>query len=238
MSAAPHSLPHVELLDSESHRHLRLCSKTDAAPHFVQIVVSEFTTAAACCPILFTKEAATGNFYAGAMFGFKPGESFMEELTARGGFNPLSLQREGFFIAGEHIAIERGNARFSETDGEPLFDDAQQPASCLRQIQRALGQLQAGIKATQAFIRALADLQLIEPIDISLTFGGELLTLQGLYTVSQDAIRELDDNSALRLLRSGDLQLAHTMHASLKQIPVLAQLRNRVVRGITSGNPR
>jgi hypothetical protein len=235
MSAASQSVPRVELLDPECHRHLRLRSKTDAAPHFVQIVVSEFTTAAACCPILFTKEAATGNFYAGAMFGFKPGESFMDELTARGGFDPLSLQRDGFFIADEHIAIERDNARFSETIGEPLFDDARRPASCLRQIQRSLGQLQTGIKATQAFIRALADLLLIEPIDISLTFGGELLTLQGLYTVSLDAIRELDDVSALRLLRSGHLQLAYTMNASLKQIPVLARLRNQIIRGITSG---
>jgi hypothetical protein len=225
----------AELLDPASHRHLRLRSRTDAAPHFVQIVISEFTTAAACCPILFTKEGATGSFYAGAMFGFKPGESFLDELTARGGFDPLSLQRDGFFIADEHIAIERGNARFSETDGEPLFDDTQQPASCLRQIQRSLGQLQAGIRATQAFIRALADLQLVEPIDISLTFGGELLTLQGLYTVSLDGIRELDDAQALGLLRSGHLQLAYTMNASLKQIPVLARLRNQVVRRITSG---
>jgi hypothetical protein len=236
MSAAFQPLPRVELLDPESHRRLRLRSKTDAVPHFVQIVTSEFTTAAACCPILFTKDAATGYFYAGAMFGFKPGESFLDELTARGGFNPLSLQRDGFFIADEHIAIERDNARFSETDGEPLFDDAQRPASCLRQIQRALGQLQTGIEATQDFIRALTELRLIEAIDVSLTFGGELLTLQGLYTASLDAIRELDDAPALRLLRSGHLQLAYTMNASLKQIPVLAQLRNRIIRGITSGS--
>jgi hypothetical protein len=230
MSAATESLPHFELLDPESHRHLRLRSTSDAAPHFVQIVISEFATAAACCPILFTKEAATGNFYAGAMFGFKPGESFLDELTSRGGFNPLTLQRDGFFTADDLIAIDRRNARFSETQGAPLFDDAQQPASGLRQIQRALGQLHAGIEATQTFIRALVELKLIEPIDVSVTFGGELLTLQGLYTVSLDAIRELDDASALRLLRAGHLQLAYTMNASLKQIPVLAQLRNQIIR--------
>jgi hypothetical protein len=52
--------------------------------------------------------------------------------------------------------------------------------------------------------------------------------------VSLDAIRELDDAAALRLLRAGHLQLAYTMNASLKQIPILAQLRNRIVRKITS----
>jgi hypothetical protein len=234
MSAAPQSLPNFELLDPTSHRHLRLRAKSDASPHFVQIVLGEFPAAAACCPVLFTKEAATGSFYAGAMCGFKPGESFIDDLTTRGGFTPLSLQRDGFFISEEHIAIDRNNRRFSETEGEPLFDDARQPTSALRQIQRALGQLHAGIEMTNAFIRALNDLKLIEPIDISLTFGGELLTLQGLYTVSLDAIRELDDAAALHLLRSGHLQLAYTMNASLKQIPILAQLRNQVIRRISS----
>jgi hypothetical protein len=52
--------------------------------------------------------------------------------------------------------------------------------------------------------------------------------------VSLDAIRELDDASTLRLFRSGHLQLAYTMNASLKQIPVLARLRNEVVRRMTS----
>jgi hypothetical protein len=234
MSAAPESLPTFELLDPTSHRHLRLRGKSDAAPHFVHIVASEFAAAAACCPILFTKEAATGRFYTGAMFGFKPNESFIDTLTSRGGFNPLGLQREGFYISGEHIAIDRSNARFSETDGEPLFDDARQPSSGLRQIQRVLGQLQAGLEATNAFIGALNELKLIEPIDISLTFGGELLTLQGLYTVSLDAVRELDDAAALRLLRSGHLQLAYIMNASLKQIPVLAQLRDQTIRRMSS----
>ena len=169
------------------------------------------------------------------MFGFKPGESFIDEVTSSGGFNPLALQRDGFFISGEHIAIDRGNARFSETEGEPLFEESGQPSSGLRRIQRALGQLQAGIEATSVFIRALLELKLIEPIDVELTFGGELLTLQGLYTVSLDALRELDDAAALALLRSGRLQLAYAMSASLKQIPILAQRRNRVVRRMSSG---
>jgi hypothetical protein len=234
MSAAPESLPQFELLDPETHRHLCLRPNRNAVPHFVQIVVSEFAEAAACCPILLTKDAATGAFYAGAMFGFKPGESFVDDLTSRGGFNPLAMQRDGFYISGEHIAIDRRNPRFSETDGEPLFDAARQPNSCLRQIQRALGQLQAGIEVTSSFIRALSELKLIEPIDISLTFGGELLRLEGLYTVSLDAIRELDDAAALHLLRSGDLQLAYTMNASLKQIPVLARLRNQAIRRMSS----
>jgi len=218
----------LELLDPDQHRQLRLRSNVAVAPHFVQIVVGEFASAAAACPILFTKNAETGAFYAGAMLGFKPGESFLPETTDRGGFTPLNLQRDGFYISGEHIAIDRSNRRFSESDGEPLFDESRQPSACLRRIQQALGQLQAGLEATNLFIRALLQLKLIEPIDISLSFDdGERLQLQSLYTVSLDAIRELDDAAAIRLLRSGHLQLAYTMRVSLEQIPILAHLRNR-----------
>jgi len=228
MNAATESMSRIELLNADAHRHLRMRAKSAACPHFVQIVANEFAAAAASCPILFTKEAATGQFYAGALFGFKPAESFLPETLDRGGFNPLNLQRDGFFISGEDIAIDLDNPRFSETEGEPLFDPSQQPNACLRQIQRVLGQLQAGMDMTQAFIRELTSLKLIEPIDVQLNFtGGERITLEGLYTVSLDRIRELDDASGLRLLRSGYLQLVYTMNVSLKQIPILAHLRNQ-----------
>jgi hypothetical protein len=102
----------------------------------------------------------------------------------------------------------------------------------LRRIQRTLGQLKAGLDMTDRFIHALAELKLIEPIDISLNFdtGGERLTLQGLYTVSLDGLRALNDAAALRLLRAGYLQLAYTMSTSLEQLPVLARLRDRAIR--------
>jgi len=226
------TMTHLELLDPQKHRRLRLRARGDAAPHFVQIVTGEFAAAAASCPILFTKEAATGNLFAGAMFGLKPGESFLQDALNRGGFDPLNLQRDGFFISGEHIVIDRHNARFSETEGEPLFDEAQQPSAPLRQIQLALGQLQAGIEATNVYIRTLLGLNLVEPIDISLDFaGGERLALQGLYTVSLDRIGDMDDAAAIRLFRSGHLQLAYLMSASLKQLPILARLRNQRFAG-------
>jgi hypothetical protein len=228
--------PQLELLDPQRHRQLRLRSSDEDLPHFVQIVAGEFAAAAASCPILFTKEAATGNFFAGAMFAFKPGESFLKSSADRGGFEPLSLQRDGFFISGEHIAIDRNNPRFSEVEGEPMFDGSHQPGIALRRIQRTLGQLQAGIETTNRFIRALTEMKLIEPIDISLSFDsvGERLTLQGLYTVSLDDIHTLDDGAALRLFRAGYLQLAYTMNASLEQLPVLARLRDQAIRRMSS----
>jgi len=200
-------------------------------PHFVQILATEFMVASATCPILFTKDPESGGFYAGAMFGFKPGENILGSAQDRGGFTPLTLQRDGFFMSGQNIAIDRDHVRFSERDGEPLFNEAHEPGNSLRAIQRTLGEIHSGLERTKDFISDLSALKLIEPIDISLKFdSGERLTLQGLYTVSLDRLRDVDDAAALRLFRAGHLQLAYAMAASLKQIPRLAQLRERLSR--------
>jgi len=218
----------IELLDPRQHGHLRLRATTPEVPHFVQILAPEFPAAAACCRILFTKDTTTGGFFAGAMFGFKPGENLLASLEDRGGFNPLMVQREGFFISEQNIAIDPGHARFSETEGEPLFDGAQQPADGLRAVQRTLGSIHQGLEQTRAFIAALLELMLIESIDISLGFAdGERLSLQGLYTVSLDRLRDVDDPTALRLFRAGHLQLAYVMAASLRHLGRPARLRNR-----------
>ena len=216
----------LELLNPQSHGHLRMRATGPRTAHFVQVIASEFAAAAACCPILLTKDATTGAFYAGAMFGFTPGENLLA-ADAGGGFDPLMLRREGFFMSDQHVAIDRTHERFSEADGEPLFDELRQPGKSLREIQRALGEIHAGLEYTGNFIKSLASRKLIEPIDISIASGASRVSLQGLYTVSLDRLHDVDDAAALQLFRSGHAQLAYVMAASLKQIAQLARLRER-----------
>lgn len=218
----------LEPLNPQDHGRLRLRQGSGVEPHFVRIVPMEFPAAAACCPILFSKDPASGAFYPGAMLGFKPGEGAVRSVAERGGFEPLNLQRDGFFISGEQIAVDRDNPRFSEIEGEPLFDETAQPSVSLRKIQRVLGRLHEGIEQSDAFIRNLVGLKLIEPIDISMTFDdGERLALQGLYTISKDGLRDLNDSNVLRMFRMGHLQLAYTVAGSLNQLAMLAEIRNR-----------
>ena len=218
-----------ELLDPVRHARLRLHDLATQPPHFLQVLAGEFSTAVTCCPLLFSKDSTDGRFFAGAMFGFKPGENFVGDIEERGGYDPLMLRREGFFISGQQIAIDRDHARFSETAGEPLFGDDGAPAPALRAIQRTLGEIHSGIEQTQAFIAAMSELKLIEPIDVSLKFtDGEKLSLQGLYTISLDRLRAIDDAAAPRLFRAGHLQLAYLMTASLRHLGRLAQRRSRL----------
>lgn len=219
----------LELLNAADHALLSLRAAPERAPHFVQIVAAEFAAAAATCPIFITKDAATGKFYVGAMFGFNPGENLLlDDSGGNDAFQPLDIERQGFYVSGESIAIDPGHPRFNDPAGEPLFASDGQPGEKLRHIQRVLGQLHAGIEQTDAFIGVLTKHRLIEPVDITLRFDdGETLSLAGLYTVSLDALNDLDDATLVALFRQGYLQLAYTMAGSLHQIPVLSRRRNR-----------
>jgi hypothetical protein len=219
----------LQLLNDQDHGRLRLGPLPAAGPHFVQIVPSEFVAAAAVCPIFLTKNAETGQFYAGAMFGFEPGESLVGVgTTSQAQFTPLDLERQGVFLTDSGaIAVDLGHPRFGDDKGAPLFDAQGEPTAAARRLQHVLAQLRAGVAESERFIQGLLALKLVEPIDVDLSFDdGRNLSLNGLYTVSLDALSDLDDAAALRLFRRGDLQLIYAMSGSLKQVAALAKLRN------------
>jgi len=218
-------------LDAREHAHLRVRAVPAETPHFVEIMASEFPAVAAVCPIFLTKNANTGAFYAGALFGFKPEENLVALPGSRTPpYVPLDRQRAGFFVSGDAIAIDLDDPRFtsSNLEGEPLFEESGEPGPALRRIQRQLGQLVDGKRETESFIATLLELKLVEPIDISLQFDdGEKLVLQGLYTISHDALQDLGDADVLSLFRRGYLQSIYAVTGSLKQVAILAERRNR-----------
>jgi len=216
------------LLNSEAHRGLMMRADIGAHPPFVMVTIGEFPAAAAVCPIFFSKDSETGEFYAGALFGFTEGELLVEDADKRDAlFRPLELQRQGFLISDENIAVDLAHRRFGDGASIALFEEDGTPTEAMRRVQWALGQLKAGMDATREYIRELLALKLIEPVDISLAFDdGQKLQLDGLYTVSRDALNDLDDAKLVELFRKGYLQAALSMTFSLNQVAVLARRRN------------
>lgn len=221
-------MPDLELLSSQLHEGLRAVAPAASGRHFIPIVLAEFEWVAARFPILFCKNAETGAFYAGTVLGFKPGETVALDSSDSAMANQLfDVERAGFYIVEENIAIDPTHVRFGSGLGEALFEDGDRPATALRRVQRALGQLHAGLGHTEAFLTRLLALKLIEPIDLSFQFDdGERLVLEGLYTISRDALAEIDDAVAVELFRHGHLAAIYAVIASLHHIPRLARIRN------------
>jgi len=222
----------IVLLNSETHRSLRIQNKASALhgdnQRFVQVVVTEFPHLVLHYPILFSKDADTGAFYCGAMLGFDEGENlFLDEEKGLESYRPLNLQRMPFYASGGDLAIDLDHPRVNTSKGQPLFTDKGEPTAYLENIKSAFRDLKPGIEMTRQFIATLLRLKLVETIDISLRFDdGATRDLIDLYTINQDVLRDLPDATVVELFRRGYLRLIYLMIASVKQVPVLARKKN------------
>lgn len=218
----------LEILNSEVHRNLAMHPFAGAHPHMVQISLPEVEAAASCCPVLLAKSPETGRFAIVALFGFAPDEVLVEGAgTGNAAFLPLDLQRQGFFASDDNIAVDLAHPRFAPGGTIPLFDAMGGPTDEMRLVQRAIGTLMGNAARTEKFIADIVEALLVEPVDISLKFDdGQTVALNGLYTVSGDALADLDDTRIIRLYRDGSLSAALAIRASLRQIGQLARRRN------------
>ena len=220
-------------LSNETHRSLRVDARASAAygdnQRFTHVVAKEFPLLVVHYPILFGKDANTGEFFCGAMLGFDEGENlFLDEWRDLDFYRPLGLQRVPFYAQGPDVAIDLDHPRVGVADGEALFTEFGQPSRYLQRIIWAFQDLSNGVTITKSFIAALLQLKLIDPIALEAEFDdGTKRECAGLYTVNQEALAALPDNVVVDLFRLGYLRLIHLMIASLKQFPVLARKKNR-----------
>lgn len=226
-------MTNIAVLSSESHRTLRVKAEPSALygdnQRFVPLVIGEFSLAAIHYPILLSKDADTGAFYSGAMLGFDVGENlFLSEGKGHDAYRPLNLQRGPFFAAGSDLAIDLDSPRLGGADAKALFRESGEPTPYLESIKALMRELHPGLERSKVFIKTLMDLKLVEPVTITAAFDdGTKREVVGLYTVDQNVLRGLPDAAVIDLFRRGYLQLIYLMIASLKQVPVLAQRKNR-----------
>ena len=231
----------IATLSNEAHRSLRVDARPSAAygddGRFAQVVIGEFAQLVVHYPILFRKDAATGQLHCGALLGYDEGENlFLEEWREGWRYRPLQLQRAPFLTYGRYLAIDLDHPRVGVEAGEPLFTHDGRPTPYLESIKQAVSYLHSGMRATQIFIARLLELELIEPIDLEVEFDdGSRRDGVGLYTIDAGALAALEDAAVVELHRRGYLRLIDFMIASLKQLPVLTSRKNaRMLRGTES----
>jgi hypothetical protein len=219
-------------LSKEAHKSLKVDARAAAAygdnVRFTHVVAKEFPLLVVHYPILFAKDANTGEFYCGVMLGFDEGENlFLQEWRDLDYYRPLGLQRVPFYANGPDVAIDLDHPRVGVEDGVALFTEFGEPSRYLQRIIWGFQDLSNGITITRSFISALLQLKLIEPLSLEAEFDdGTTRSCAGLYGVNQEALSALPDQVVVDLFRLGYLRLIHFMIASLKQFAVLARKKN------------
>ena len=226
-------MTNIVVLNSEAHRKLRIHAQPSLDlgdnQRFVSAVISEFPSLALHYPILFSKDADTGQFYCGVMLGFDVGENlFIDGHSDENLYRPLNLRRGPFYTAGDDLAIDLDNPRVAAAGEQALFGEAGEPSPYLQTVMGLMRELKPGLERTKIFINTLMELKLIEPLTIKSAFDdGSHREVIGLYTVSREALAGLQDAAVLDLFRRGYLQLIYLQRASLNHVSALAQKKNR-----------
>jgi len=149
-----------------------------------------------------------------------------------GGYIPAALRAYPFQLAqqegaGEFIlCINEGSGLVVENteDGNPFFDDQDQPTQGIKDILNFLTQIKASRDVTEGAVNALADAGLIMPWKINLKQGEKVVPVKGLFSIDEAALNKLDDEDFLTLRKAGGLALAYAQLLSMSQLVVLERL--------------
>lgn len=231
-----------EVLNKEIHRQLRIRTGYGAALGdsimYVMTYPMEFRDIQGCYPILFTKDANTGGFFAAAVLGIEPDQNLF--LTDNGWdafYVPALVRRQPFLMAtggeGDNkppvVSLDLDHPRVSQDEGEALFDAEGNPTGFLNQKIELLDNLHRGLQHGRGFIDTLLQRELLEQITLDIAFNdGSKTTLQDFYCIAEERLYQLKGDVLESLNQAGYLQPVFMAVASLSRLRDLIERRNRL----------
>jgi hypothetical protein len=238
-------MPNIQILNNVDHKNLRVITERSAAygdnQWFAPTFAHEFRNLQSHYPIVFTKNPDTGQFQAVALLGFEVDENlFLTEAGWDAMYIPLSIVRQPFLIGFQQnnedgvssiepvISVNMDSPRVSETQGEPVFLEHGGNSEFLEQINSLLKLVHEGHERNQDFIDMLLGMDLLESfvLDVELNDGSEH-RMSGFYTINETSLRGLTGDDLVILNNNGYLEAVYMAIASLSNISVLVDRKNR-----------
>lgn len=230
-------------LNRTAHKDLRLKGvpslKFAANVHSVPLTGVEFPAAARDVPILF---AGTEMKDAGpmALLGLRQNENLFIDANgqwASGTYVPAFVRRYPFILAEKPdgqpgddftVFLDEAYEGFNNDEGERLFKEDGTDSEMLSNAVNFLGEFQQHVARTHWFMDQLRKYDLLEPRNIRLEKDGKAITLNGLFVVNEEKLRQLDEKVAYEFLKEGVLGWIYAHLLSLANIDrVSARLNQR-----------
>lgn len=231
-------------LNNQRHKNVRIdveqVEMMGSHLNMVPVVLSEFLKLAVHFPIVFTKNRETGHFACVALFGFQQGENlFIKNNQWDTLYVPLQINRQPFFLGNTtgddnefFICIDTTHKSLCNTRGEAIFDASGRHTPYMESIKSILAELVKGEAITRDFIQTLADMKLLQPMHLDITFKNEeSARIEGLYTINEENLKHLDKEDIFTLHQRAYLSPIYTMITSLGHIYGLVDRKNKRIDG-------
>jgi hypothetical protein len=235
------------LLNNIAHKDLRVITRYSAEfGDNVQAVLTfptEYADIQREYPILFRRDADSGEFQSVALLGLARGENlFLDDGRWNASYVPGIVARGPFLIGFQEqevggeirkepvIHVDLDDPRVNETEGEPVFLEHGGNTPYLTHIASILRGIQEGLATARAMFTAFESHELLEPANIeAAVFADVKYVLKGFYTINQDKLAQLDGEALEELNKAGFLQGAFLVVASLANIRRLIDMKQRRV---------
>ena len=238
-------MPNIQILNNVDHKNLRVITERSAKygdnQWFAPTFAHEFRNLQSHYPVVFTKNPDTGKFQAVALLGFEVDENlFLTEDGWDAMYIPLSIVRQPFLIGFQQsnedgvtsvepvVSVNMDSPRISDTQGEPVFLEHGGNSEYLEQINSVLKLVHEGHERNQDFVDMLLGMDLLESfvLDVELNDGSEH-RMSGFYTINETSLRGLTGDDLVVLNNNGYLEAVYMAIASLSNISVLVDRKNR-----------
>jgi hypothetical protein len=193
----------------------------------------EFAEAAKEYPVVFAK-AANERIVPVALLGMRNSENLFvgEDGKWDARYIPAFVRRYPFVLAqaGERgdltVCIDQAYAGYNAADGQNLFDENGQNTPLLQRAVDFLTDYQRQYRRTEAFIERLNDAGLLMSLSAKVNMKtGKQFALTGFMVVDEKKLLQVDDETALKLFRAGELAWVYSHLLSLSN---LSRLVDRV----------
>lgn len=236
-------------LNQQVHQAIRINTQTVEAQasqlNMVPVVLSEFLKLAVQFPIALTKNKDTGRFVCVALFGFQEHENlFIKDQQWDSLYLPLQIRRQPFFLGNSEqgddqfvVCIDSGHQSIEQKNSdalgtEAIFDQEGNATPYLENVKAILAELLNGEAATQAFLKTLAELKLLQPMQLEITFAnGESTRVEGIYTINEVRLQNLSRDEIAGLHQQNYLAPIYTMLTSIGHIYDLIDRKNKSTAG-------
>lgn len=242
----------IQVLSYRQHSHLKVI--TGYADEFGDNVeslltfVNELGDMQREYPLVFRKDADTGEFGLIALLGLEANENlFIQQNQWRARYIPFAIKRGPFIVGYQDQSSIGGssqepviyvdlnnpkiNADQNNSQGEAVFSSDGKISEYMQQVNQSLLAIHQGMEFNQKMISLFKELDLIESVNLDIELNnGQKIQLQGNYTINQQKLSSLDGEALQRLNQSGFLQAAFLIMGSLSNIQYLVNLKNAQVK--------
>jgi hypothetical protein len=196
------------------------------------LVGREFSMAAAVMPIAFIEQA--GRYLPAAVLSPVQGRNLFIGPQGQwlGNYVPALLRTYPFFLlrneGGENatLCIDESSGLIVDANEETqrFFQEDGSPSPAVKAILDFLQQLEHNRTLSDLAVAALAEIGLIAPWPLAVSIDNQPKTINGLHRVDEAKLNAIDDESFLKLRKSGALPLAYMQLQSMGRLEVFGQL--------------